>query len=161
MADAESLVAACREITEPLDGLICNAAVFGNHAYHLHEFEPVDFANTFAVNCIAPALMARELRGRLLEGAGRKLIMMSTGNASLAGNVSGEMMAYRASKSALNQMVRNYAAEWGPQGLVTVALNPGNDGGTVTFLAAPSGSELFIESNPFFDQQIGFTNATF
>ena len=71
MADAESLVAACREITEPLDVLICNAAVFGNLAYHLHEFEPVDFANTFAVNCIAPALMARELRGRLLEGAGR------------------------------------------------------------------------------------------
>ena len=51
--------------------------------------------------------------------------MMSTGNASLAGNTAGTMLGYRLSKSALNQAVRNLAAEWGAEGFTIAALNPG------------------------------------
>jgi NAD(P)-dependent dehydrogenase (short-subunit alcohol dehydrogenase family) len=125
LADVDALVEVSRAITTPLDSLICSAADFGSDAYLLDQFVNAAFVRAFAVNCIAPAILARELKPRLEEGARRHIVFMSTGNASLSGNASGEMLAYRTSKSALNQLMRNIAAEWGPQGFATVALNPG------------------------------------
>lgn len=125
LADINALVEVSRAVTTPLDTLICSAGDFGSDAYLLGQFDNAAFVRTFAVNCIAPAILARELRPRLEEGARRHIVFMSTGNASLGGNTSGEMLAYRTSKSALNQLMRNIAAEWGPQGISTVALNPG------------------------------------
>ncbi len=125
MADHASVAAACEGLDQPLDVLICSAATFGNGAFYCNEFDPAAFKEAFAVNVVAPAVMAQQLQRQLANGARRLIIMMSTGNASLSGNVQGEMMAYRSSKSALNQLVRNLAAEWGAHGFTTVALNPG------------------------------------
>ena len=125
LADANALVEVSRAIATPLDTLICSAGDFGSDAHLLGQFDNAAFVRAFAVNCIAPAILARELKPRLEEGARRHIVFMSTGNASLGGNTSGEMLAYRTSKSALNQLMRNIAAEWGPQGFTAVALNPG------------------------------------
>lgn len=125
LADINALVEVSRAVATPLDTLICSAGDFGSDAYLLGQFDNAAFVRAFAVNCIAPAILARELKSRLEEGARRHIVFMSTGNASLGGNTSGEMLAYRTSKSALNQLMRNIAAEWGPQGFSTVALNPG------------------------------------
>jgi len=125
LADINALVEVSCAVTTPLDTLICSAADFGSEAYLLGQFDNAAFVRAFAVNCIAPAILARELKSRLEEGSRRHIVFMSTGNASLGGNTSGEMLAYRTSKSALNQLMRNIAAEWGPQGFSTVALNPG------------------------------------
>jgi NAD(P)-dependent dehydrogenase (short-subunit alcohol dehydrogenase family) len=116
---------ACAMISEPVDVLFCSAATFGPQAFHLHDFEPEAFAQAFTVNAVSPLVMARALRHNLDAGSKKLIVMMSTGNASLSGNTQGSMLAYRTSKSALNQAVRNLAAEWGPAGLTTIALNPG------------------------------------
>jgi NAD(P)-dependent dehydrogenase (short-subunit alcohol dehydrogenase family) len=112
-------------LTEPLDVLINNAATFGEHAFYARDFAPAAMLDAFAVNVVGPALLARELRAALLQGRRKLIVMMSTGNASLSGNTGGQMFAYRATKSALNQVVRTIAAEWGAEGITTVALNPG------------------------------------
>ena len=125
MADLNGLTEACSEVPGPVDVLLCNAASFGDLAYHSHDFDHAVFLETLAVNLIAPAVMARELKSALLQSGQGLLAFMSTGNASLGGNTEGTMLAYRTSKSALNQLVRNLAAEWGGEGLTTVALNPG------------------------------------
>lgn len=125
LADINALAEVCRAVATPLDTLISSAGDFGSEAYLLGQFDNAAFIRALAVNCIAPAILARELKPRLEEGARRHIVFMSTGNASLGGNTSGEMLAYRTSKSALNQLMRNIAAEWGPQGYSTVALNPG------------------------------------
>lgn len=116
---------ACKGIDDAIDVLICNAATFGGGAFHLDTFEVDALTETFSVNVIAPLVLARSLKSNLERGDRRAIIMMSTGNASLSGNTQGSMLGYRLSKSALNQAVRNLAAEWGQYGFVTVALNPG------------------------------------
>jgi NAD(P)-dependent dehydrogenase (short-subunit alcohol dehydrogenase family) len=125
LADLDSLVPACRAVASPIDTIICSAADFGADAYLLEQFDNAAFVHTFAVNCIAPAILVKELKPRLEAGIRRHIVLMSTGNASLSGNTSGSMLAYRTSKSALNQLMRNVAAEWGPNGFVAVSLNPG------------------------------------
>lgn len=125
LADINALVETCRAVVTPIDTLICSAGDFGSEAYWLDQFDNTAFVRAFAVNCIAPAILARELKPRLAAGARRHIVFMSTGNASLGGNTSGEMLAYRTSKSALNQLMRTVAAEWAPQGFSAVALNPG------------------------------------
>jgi NAD(P)-dependent dehydrogenase (short-subunit alcohol dehydrogenase family) len=125
MADPASVRAACGLVSGSLDVLICNAATFGPRAFHLHDFDPAAFGEAFHTNVVSPLVMAQSLYPHLDQGGRKLIVMMSTGNASLSGNVEGSMLAYRCSKSALNQAVRNLAAEWGPRGFTTVALNPG------------------------------------
>ncbi|OYU42980.1 MAG: hypothetical protein CFE44_20915 [Burkholderiales bacterium PBB4] len=125
LADINAVVEVGRAIATPLDTLSCSAGDFGSDAYLLGQFDNAAFVRAIAVNCLTPAILARELKPQLKAGTRRHIVFMSTGNASLGGNTSGEMLAYRSSKSALNQVMRNIAAEWGPQGFSAVALNPG------------------------------------
>jgi NAD(P)-dependent dehydrogenase (short-subunit alcohol dehydrogenase family) len=124
-ADHQSVARACARIVGPVDVFIANAATFGGNAFHSHEFDPAVFTETMAVNVVAPVLIARLLRTQMAGGARRLLVFMSTGNASLEGNTSGTMLAYRASKAALNQSMRTLAADWSSGGTTAVALNPG------------------------------------
>lgn len=125
LADHAAVERAVAVIQEPIDVLLCSAASFGATAFHLGDFAPAGFMQTLAINLVSPAILAKHLLDRLLDGGQRLIVMMSTGNASLSGNVEGGMLAYRTSKSGLNQLVRNLAAECGGRGLTTVALNPG------------------------------------
>ena len=124
ISDLDAVDHAC-DAVGAIDILINNAAVFGNDACFASDFQTDAMTQALRVNLVAPCLIARRLHQRLLAGRRRLLIMMSTGNASLAGNVSGQMLAYRCSKSALNQAVRTMAAEWAGDGVTVVALNPG------------------------------------
>jgi NAD(P)-dependent dehydrogenase (short-subunit alcohol dehydrogenase family) len=112
-------------VTGPIDVLISNAATFAPRAFDVDSFDPHHFLDAFLVNVVGPATICRAVKPRLLAGKKKLVIMMSTGNASLAGNTTGTMLAYRASKSALNQLVRTIAAEWKENGITTIALNPG------------------------------------
>ena len=125
MADHARLADVCTAIEGPLDALICNAAIFGGGAWTADSFDAGALGDAFAVNTIAPMVMAKALKGALKSGSHRLIVMMSTGNASLSGNIAGTMLGYRLSKSALNQAVRNLAAEWGPEAFTIAALNPG------------------------------------
>ena len=125
MADHARLMEACASVEGALDAVVCSAATFANGAWTGDAFEPAALADAFAINSIAPMVMAKALKPHLEAGSRRLIVMMSTGNASLAGNSAGTMLGYRLSKSALNQAVRNLAAEWGPEGFTISALNPG------------------------------------
>jgi NAD(P)-dependent dehydrogenase (short-subunit alcohol dehydrogenase family) len=125
MADHERLAEAGAAIDGAIDAVICSAATFANRAWTGDSFDTAALAEAFAVNTIAPMIIAKTLKPQLEAGSRRLIVMMSTGNASLSGNTAGTMLGYRLSKSALNQAVRNLAAEWGPEGFTIAALNPG------------------------------------
>lgn len=125
MSDHAGVADACAKLADPIDVLVCNAAIFANAAWTADSFADEALSEAFAVNTIAPLVMAKSLKKNLEAGSRRLIVMMSTGNASLEGNHSGTMLGYRLSKSALNQAVRNLAAEWGGDGFSIVALNPG------------------------------------
>lgn len=125
MSDHTALEERCSAIADPIDVLICNAATFADGAGTIEWFHPQALSEAFAINTIAPLIMARALKANLEAGSRRLIVMMSTGNASLQGNTTGDLLGYRLSKTALNQTVRCLAAEWGPQGFTVTALNPG------------------------------------
>ena len=125
MADHGRLAEACGFIGGAIDALVCSAATFANGAWTADTFDPQALVDAFAVNTIAPLVMAKALKPNLEAGSRRLIVMMSTGNASLSGNTAGTMLGYRLSKSALNQAMRNLLAEWGPEGFTVAALNPG------------------------------------
>ncbi len=125
LADPASVEAACTQVTGPIDLCFSSAASFGDGAFNLSDFQADAFTRAFTINVVSPVLLARCLKPKMDSGTRKHIIMMSTGNASLAGNMEGSMLGYRTSKSALNQAVRNLAIEWGPEGYTCVSLNPG------------------------------------
>lgn len=119
MADAAAVSAV--RAGRPLDLLIANAGTFGP-SDAADGPSAGEWLDTFAVNTIAPYLLAQALLPEV-KAAGGKLIAISTRMASLADNGSGGFLAYRSSKSALNMAWRTLALA-NPD-LVCVPLHPG------------------------------------
>lgn len=93
----------------------------------LSDIDPEWMAQSFAVNTIGPALVARHFLP-LLPRHGRTIFAaLSARVGSIGDNRSGGWFSYRASKAALNQLVRSFAiaeARRNPDAVV-VALHPG------------------------------------
>ncbi|NAZ37892.1 SDR family NAD(P)-dependent oxidoreductase [Rubellimicrobium sp. CFH 75288] len=93
----------------------------------LRDIDAAAMAETFAVNAIGPALVLRHAP-RLLPRRERSVLgVLSARVGSIGDNQLGGWHSYRASKAALNQIVRNAAIELArthPQAVVA-ALHPG------------------------------------
>jgi NAD(P)-dependent dehydrogenase (short-subunit alcohol dehydrogenase family) len=103
----------------PLDLLICNAGIGG-----WGEPEPDAWLHSFAVNCIAPTLLARALVDRV-EAAGGKIVCLTSKMGSIADNTSGGSIVYRSAKAALNAAWRSLAIDWKDRPVTVTMLHPG------------------------------------
>ena len=94
------------------------------------------FEAIFAANTIAPALIARHMLGRMPRQGRWVFAPLSARVGSISDNRLGGWHAYRASKAALNMLVRNYAIECGRTNdeAICVGLHPGT---VDTGLSAP------------------------
>ena len=102
----------------------------------LAELDPAAMARAFAINAIGPALLLKHFTG-LLPRRGRCVFAtLSARVGSIGDNAMGGWYSYRASKAALNQMVRTAAVEVARQRpeAVLLALHPGT---VRTSLSAP------------------------
>jgi NAD(P)-dependent dehydrogenase (short-subunit alcohol dehydrogenase family) len=88
---------------------------------------PEAMTQAFAINAIGPALVAKHMLGRLAKGEKAAFAALSARVGSIADNRLGGWHAYRASKAALNMMVRNFAIELARSNrtALAVALHPG------------------------------------
>lgn len=106
----------------PLDVLLNNAGIYGQD----QAFGAVDadgFLNVVRTNTLGPLKMAEAFAGQL---AGRKIIAsVSSLMGSIAENSSGGFYAYRASKAALNMVMKDLALDLAAQGVTSIALSPG------------------------------------
>jgi NAD(P)-dependent dehydrogenase (short-subunit alcohol dehydrogenase family) len=103
-------------------------------------------AHAFAVNAIGPALLIKHIAARLPRKGKAVVASLSAKVGSIADNRYGGWYAYRASKAALNQIIRTAAIELARKrkDAVCVALHPGT---TDTPLSAPFGKEgLYVRS---------------
>ena len=105
-----------------IDVVLCNAGVYGQN----QEFGAVDgdgFLEVMRVNALAPLKLAEAVVPHLV---GRKLFAaVSSKMGSVAENSGGGSYAYRASKAALNMVIKNLAIDLASQGVIVVALSPG------------------------------------
>ena len=93
----------------------------------LGAIDPVRMANLFALNTIGPAMIAKHVVPLLRRDRRAVLAVLSARVGSIGDNRLGGWHSYRASKAALNMLVRTIAVELGrthPQA-VLVALHPG------------------------------------
>jgi len=116
-------VASIGQRFDALDLLIANAGTYGPKSVD-DAAEARGWLDTFAVNTVAPYLLARAVLP-LVETSRGKLIAISSKMGSIADNRSGGYLAYRTSKTALNSAWRNLALDVADSGVVAAVLHPG------------------------------------
>jgi NAD(P)-dependent dehydrogenase (short-subunit alcohol dehydrogenase family) len=122
MSDFEGVASFGRRL-DALDLLIANAGTYGpNDAADADDAR--EWLDTFAVNTVAPFLLAKAVLP-LVEQARGKLIAISSKMGSIDDNRSGGYLAYRSSKTALNSAWRTLALEVRRRDVVAAVLHPG------------------------------------
>lgn len=133
LTDEESVQAAAEALDDgrPFDWILVATgalAVDGEDPERaFRQLDPAVMARAFAVNAIGPALVIKHLARLLPRDRPAVLCALSARLASIGDNGLGGWMSYRASKAALNQILRCAAIELGRKRrrAVVVALHPG------------------------------------
>jgi NAD(P)-dependent dehydrogenase (short-subunit alcohol dehydrogenase family) len=73
---------------------------------------------------MGPLAMAQAFHENLKRGHEKKLVTITSGMASTA-ETEGSYLAYRSSKAAVNNVMRNVAIGWRGEGIISVVLSPG------------------------------------
>ena len=102
----------------------------------LRELDPDWMMENYRVNAVGPALIAKHFLPLMPKSERACLAILSARVGSISDNRLGGWHSYRASKAALNMLVRNISIEWqrkNPQAII-VGLHPGT---VETPLSAP------------------------
>ena len=131
VTDEASLVQAAHELTGPIRLVIVATGLLHGPAFRpeksLKAVESSALLESFKVNAIGPALVAKHMLP-LMAASGRNVFAaLSARVGSIGDNRSGGWHAYRASKAALNMIIRNIAIETSRRAPETlcIGLHPG------------------------------------
>lgn len=113
-----------------LDLVINNAGIMGTDTFRLedkqrqglHDFSRDEWQRVFEINVFTPVQLIALLRERLAPGA--RVVTISSSMGSISGNSFGGWYAYRASKAAVNSLMKSVALELG-DAVIAIALHPG------------------------------------
>ncbi|MCS6948597.1 MAG: SDR family oxidoreductase [Steroidobacteraceae bacterium] len=117
---------AAKLANQPLDVLIHNAGVSGGAATQVLGRMKYDvFREVLEVNTIGPMKLTEALLPNLVAGKQKKLVLISTSEASFARINAGRLYWYRASKAAANMLMLNLAYELQGRKIAVGIVNPG------------------------------------
>lgn len=93
----------------------------------LGQIDPIQMATVFATNAIGPALILKQVPRLLSRNTRSVVATLSARVGSIGDNHIGGWHSYRASKAALNQIIRGAAVELGRthRAAICLALHPG------------------------------------
>jgi NAD(P)-dependent dehydrogenase (short-subunit alcohol dehydrogenase family) len=125
VSDLAAIAALARRLGgESIDVLIANAGIMGPEVKPAAvDDEAEAWLETFRVNTMAPLALAGTFHDLVARSEQRKMIAVTSGLSSIAGNDEGGIYAYRAAKAALNAVWRSYAIDH-PEVIATL-LAPG------------------------------------
>src|SRR5258707_7606689 len=112
-------------VGDRLDVLVLNAGI--SKAARIADYTVEDFDNLFATNVRSPFFLMQQLLPILGEGS-NIIVISSLGARSVAGKPgldNPSLLAYGATKGALETLVKNWAAILGPRGIRVNAVAPG------------------------------------
>ena len=131
LTDENSIRAAAASIDEPIDLVFVATGVLHSDAVQpekaLRQLDPEAMRDVFNINAIGPALVAKHFLPKLRKDAKSVFAALSARVGSIEDNRLGGWMSYRASKAALNMILKTAAVEHRrtrPDSVV-VALHPG------------------------------------
>jgi NAD(P)-dependent dehydrogenase (short-subunit alcohol dehydrogenase family) len=130
VADAASVAALAAALGDAaIDAVYNVAGVFGARDQRLghlaDDLTLADVAATYQVNAMGALRVTLALLPHVRRGAGRKLVHVTSGMASIDDNTSGGYYGYRMSKAALNMMSRSLAVDLRPEAIASYVINPG------------------------------------
>ncbi len=132
--DESTIVAAADSASreDALDIIIVSSGILGSGAHlrpekAMKELDPDALARIFAVNAVGPALVAKHFLPKLRKGSKSLFAALSARVGSIGDNRLGGWYSYRASKAALNMLLKTlsieHARQWSDS--VVVGLHPG------------------------------------
>ncbi|HEY1797263.1 MAG TPA: SDR family oxidoreductase [Stellaceae bacterium] len=123
--DAGSIMALSQRLSgETFDLVFVNAGIKGAAHQDPAQATPAEIAELFQVNSVAPVGIAREFLGRVRDGSG-VIAFMSSDLGSITRTNDAYIPLYRASKAALNSLIRSFAAGLGSRRITVLAMHPG------------------------------------
>ena len=127
----EASIAAAAARFDRIDFLFCAAGVLHDDAMKPEKswaaIDPDAMLRAYAVNAVGPALIAKHFLAKTPKASRSVFAALSARVGSISDNQLGGWTSYRASKAALNQVVRTLSVELArkrPEGLI-VGLHPG------------------------------------
>lgn len=124
VTDHDAVRAAAAGIDAPIDIVINNAGIIGDRAASVLDTDLDVFARTLAVNTIAPLAVTRAFLPHLKRSAWPRLLTVSSFMGTMS-NAKANSISYRASKAAVNKVMRGLATDLAPMGIAVAALHPG------------------------------------
>ncbi len=132
LLDENSIARGAGQITEPLDLVIITTGILHEGEglkpeKSIKDFEPDHFSRVFAINTTGPAMVAKHFLPKMARNRKNVFSVLSARVGSISDNRLGGWYAYRASKAALNMIVKNLAIETGRKNKSSIiaALHPG------------------------------------
>ncbi|SIN98414.1 SDR family oxidoreductase [Vannielia litorea] len=129
-ADEPALAALAKTLPE-ISGLLITTGTLHTEAYApektLKALDPQAMAEVYRVNCILPATILKHFLPRLPRNTPAFAAALSARVGSISDNALGGWVSYRASKAALNQVIRTFSIELArthPQARL-IGLHPG------------------------------------
>ena len=114
-----------------IDLLIHNAGVMGDANFRrevmqkqsLADFAREEWRKVFEINVFTPVQLTALLAPRLKDGA--TVVTLSSQMGSIEQNSFGGWYAYRASKAAVNGIMKSMSLELADRGIIAIAMHPG------------------------------------
>lgn len=113
------------EIDGPIDILLNNAGISGDRKNQVFGAAADTMNEVFDVNVTGPLRLSEALAGHVAKSDRKIIAMQSSQMGSIEDNGSGGVYAYRASKAALNMVVRSMAQDLADKGISVIAFHPG------------------------------------
>ncbi len=128
VTDAEAIDAAVEDIGADGDGhldILINNAGLSPRGEFFENLTPDTMLEVYAVNTVAPAIVAQRCRPLLARAEHPRIANISSTMGSLAQKDYGRFYSYASSKAALNMITRAAACDLAAEGIIVTALHPG------------------------------------
>lgn len=126
VCDETQIAKVAKELSpKPIDILINNAGIYGERRVELGNIERSNFLKVMDVNCLGTLKVAEAFAPHVGKSQRKIMVTISSQMGSITDNSSGGSYAYRASKAALNAVMRSFALDVQNIGIKAMTLHPG------------------------------------
>jgi short-subunit dehydrogenase len=109
----------------PIDLLVNNAGISGERGVTIGNVDRENFINVLNINCVSVVKLSDALLPNLKSSIDKNILVISSRMGSISDNDSGRSYAYRASKAALNCVMRSFAIDVKAEGIHVMLIHPG------------------------------------